>query len=133
MYITVMRTLRLFVILTSCQFLIGNVYLYNGKIIDITVKPCQFLIGNVYHYKMSWYIWLKIVCQFLIGNVYQLVLSVSNYDTTPFSSQNQSKMFKKSVDLQQLRLCKLFILQHSILFLNLSLTSTDFLSKNYAN
>ena len=38
-------------------------------------------------------------CQFLIGNVYQLVLSVSNYDTTPFSSQNQSKMFKKSVDL----------------------------------
>ena len=42
------------------------------------------------------------MCQFLIGNVYQLVLSVSNYDTTPFSSQNQSKMFKKSVDLQQL-------------------------------
>ena len=40
-----------------------------------------------------------ILCQFLIGNVYQLVLSVSNYDTTPFSSQNQSKMFKKSVDL----------------------------------
>ena len=39
------------------------------------------------------------MCQFLIGNVYQLVLSVSNYDTTPFSSQNQSKMFKKSVDL----------------------------------
>ena len=69
-------------------------------------------------------------CQFLIGNVYQLVLSVSNYDTTPFSSQNQSKMFKKSVDLQQLRLCKLLILQHSILFLNLSLTSTGFLSKN---
>ena len=34
-------------------------------------------------------------CQFLIGNVYQLVLSVSNYDTTPFSSQNQSKIFKK--------------------------------------
>ena len=34
-------------------------------------------------------------CQFLIGNVYQLVLSVSNYDTIPFSSQNQSKMFKK--------------------------------------
>ena len=46
------------------------------------------------------------LCQFLIGNVYQLVLSVSNYDTTPFSSQNQSKTFKKSVDLQQLRLCK---------------------------
>ena len=73
------------------------------------------------------------VCQFLIGNVYQLVLSVSNYDTTPFSSQNQSKIFKKSVDLQQLRLCKSLILQHSILFLNLSLTSTGFLSKNYAN
>ena len=72
-------------------------------------------------------------CQFLIGNVYQLVLSVSNYDTTPFSSQNQSKIFKKSVDLQQLRLCKPLILQHSILFLNLSLTSTGFLSKNYAN
>ena len=72
-------------------------------------------------------------CQFLIGNVYQLILSVSNYDTTPFSSQNQSKMFKKSVDLQQLRLCKSLILQHSILFLNLSLTSTGFLSKNYAN
>ena len=65
-------------------------------------------------------------CQFLIGNVYQLVLSVSNYDTTPFSSQNQSKMFKKSVDLQQFRLCKPLILQHSILFLNLSLTSTGF-------
>ena len=47
----------------KCQFLIGNVYLYNGKIIDITVKPCQFLIGNVY----------------------QLVLSVSNYDTTIMS------------------------------------------------
>ena len=78
------------------------------------------------------------MCQFLIGNVYQLVLSVSNYDTTPFSSQNQSKMFKKSVDeksvdLQQLRLCKPLILQHSILSLNLSLTSTGFLSKNYAN
>ena len=67
------------------------------------------------------------------GNVYQLVLSVSNYDTTPFSSQNQSKMFKKSVDLQQLRLCKPMILQHSLLFLNYSLTSTGFLSKNYAN
>ena len=74
-----------------------------------------------------------LVCQFLIGNVYQLVLLVSNYDTTPFSSQNQSKIFKKSVDLQQLRLCKPLILQHSILFLNLSLTSTGFLSKNYAN
>ena len=93
---------------------------------------CQFLIGNVYHIS-------NIVCestyecQFLIGNVYQLVLSVSNYDTTPFSSQNQSKMFKKSVDLQQLRLCEPLNLQHSILFLNLSLTSTGFLSKNYAN
>ena len=75
----------------------------------------------------------KISYLFLIGNVYQLVLSVSNYDTTPFSSQNQSKMFKKSVDLQQLRLCKPMILQHSILFLNYSLTSTGFLSKNYAN
>ena len=93
---------------------------------------CQFLIGNVYPDSGK----LRLVyglCQFLIGNVYQLILSVSNYDTTPFSSQNQSKMFKKSVDLQQLRLCKPLILQHSILLLNYSLTSTGFLSKNYAN
>ena len=93
---------------------------------------CQFLIGNVYPDSGK----LRLVyglCQFLIGNVYQLILSVSNYDTTPFSSQNQSKMFKKSVDLQQLRLCKPLILQHSILFLNYSLTSTGFLSKNNAN
>ena len=60
----------------TCQFLIGNVYLKN-ELNDFKIKLCQFLIGNVY----------------------QLVLSVSNYDTTPFSSQNQSKMFKKSVDL----------------------------------
>ena len=59
---------------------------------------CQFLIGNVYR-KTTAEIQSEIMCQFLIGNVYQLVLSVSNYDTTPFSSQNQSKMFKKSVDL----------------------------------
>ena len=93
---------------------------------------CQFLIGNVYPDSGK----LRLVyglCQFLIGNVYQLILSVSNYDTTPFSSQNQSKMFKKSVDLQQLRLCKPLILQHSILLLNYSLTSTGFLSKNNAN
>ena len=101
-----------------------------------TFKKCQFLIGNVYHDSLDDTIQVKrgfYECQFLIGNVYQLILSVSNYDTTPFSSQNQSKMFKKSVDLQQLRLCKPLILQHSILFLNLSLTSTGFLSKNYAN
>ncbi len=60
----------------------------------------QFLIGNVYQIteKITEF-WQADMCQFLIGNVYQLVLSVSNYDTTPFSSQNQSKMFKKSVDL----------------------------------
>ena len=99
----------------------------------ITQYQCQFLIGNVYHKSVIGK-WCRYrTCQFLIGNVYQLVLSVSNYDTTPFSSQNQSKMFKKSVDLQQLRLCKPMILQHSILFLNYSLTSTGFLSKNYAN
>ena len=116
-----------------CQFLIGNVYLVrevNRMVNDGFM--CQFLIGNVYQHK-SFSIFIYGKCQFLIGNVYQLVLSVSNYDTTPFSSQNQSKMFKKSVDLQQLRLCKPLILQHSILFLNLSLTSTGFLSKNYAN
>ena len=66
---------------------------------DIVPKiSCQLRIGNVYHIANS----VKAdagMCQFLIGNVYQLVLSVSNYDTTPFSSQNQSKMFKKSVDL----------------------------------
>ena len=94
---------------------------------------CQFLIGNVYPGFKNSCLTQSEMCQFLIGNVYQLVLSVSNYDTTPFSSQNQSKMFKKSVDLQQLRLCKPLILQHSILSLNLSLTSTGFLSKNYAN
>ena len=86
-----------------------------------------------YYYSIVSIPYRILLCQFLIGNVYQLVLSVSNYDTTPFSSQNQSKMFKKSVDLQQLRLCKPMILQHSILFLNYSLTSTGFLSKNYAN
>ena len=92
----------------------------------------QFLIGNVY-LEFPDDVTTEYLCQFLIGNVYQLILSVSNYDTTPFSSQNQSKMFKKSVDLQQLRLCKPMILQHSILFLNYSLTSMGFLSKNYAN
>ena len=96
-------------------------------------KLCQFLIGNVYRMRSSSEFDYEERCQFLIGNVYQLVLSVSNYDTTPFSSQNQSKIFKKSVDLQQLRPCKPLILQHSILFLNLSLTSTGFLRKNYAN
>ena len=116
----------------SCQLRIGNVYQMNEKTLYYRVIVCQFLIGNVYH-KMRFEIRIRWKCQFLIGNVYQLVLSVSNYDTTPFSSQNQSKMFKKSVDLQQLRLCKPLILQHSILFLNLSLTSTGFLSKNYAN
>ena len=98
----------------------------------VTGSLCQFLIGNVYQSHELESIKLRL-CQFLIGNVYQLVFSVSNYDITPFSSQNQSKMFKKSVDLQQLRLCKPLILQHSIIFLNLSLTSTGFLSKNYAN
>ena len=116
----------------SCQLRIGNVYQMNEKTLYYRVIVCQFLIGNVYH-KMRFEIRIRWKCQFLIGNVYQLILSVSNYDTTPFSSQNQSKMFKKSVDLQQLRLCKPLILQHSILFLNLSLTSTGFLSKNYAN
>ena len=102
--------------------------------IFIEEKVCQFLIGNVYLVReVNRMVNDGFMCQFLIGNVYQLVLSVSNYDTTPFSSQNQSKMFKKSVDLQQLRLCKPLNLQHSILFLNLSLTSTGFLSKNYAN
>ena len=102
---------------------------------DILLE-CQFLIGNVYRETCKGKCWVagdNAACQFLIGNVYQLVLSVSNYDTTPFSSQNQSKMFKKSVDLQQFRLCKPLILQHSILFLNLSLTSTGLLSKNYTN
>ena len=93
----------------------------------------QLRIGSVYLERQRKIVTDIIKCQFLIGNVYQLVLSVSNYDTTPFSSQNQSKMFKKSVDLQQLRLCKPLILQHSILLLNYSLTSTGFLSKNYAN
>ena len=116
----------------SCQLRIGNVYQMNEKTLYYRVIVCQFLIGNVYH-KMRFEIRIRWKCQFLIGNVYQLVLSVSNYDTTPFSSQNQSKMFKKSVDLQQLRLCKPLILQHSILLLNYSLTSTGFLSKNYAN
>ena len=109
--------------------------MYIASLLDLEfIKKwvCQFLIGNVYH-KMKVFKHEVDLCQFLIGNVYQLILSVSNYDTTPFSSQNQSKMFKKSVDLQQLRLCKPLILQHSILFLNLSLTSTGFLSKNYAN
>ena len=115
----------------SCQFLIGNVYHISNIVCESTYE-CQFLIGNVYQHK-SFSIFIYGKCQFLIGNVYQLVLSVSNYDTTPFSSQNQSKTFKKSVDLQQFRLCKPLILQHSILFLNLSLTSTGFLSKNYAN
>ena len=102
--------------------------------IFIEEKVCQFLIGNVYLVReVNRMVNDGFMCQFLIGNVYQLVLSVSNYDTTPFSSQNQSKMFKKSVDLQQLRLCKPLILLHSILSLNLSLTSTGFLSKNYAN
>ena len=102
--------------------------------IFIEEKVCQFLIGNVYLVReVNRMVNDGFMCQFLIGNVYQLVLSVSNYDTTPFSSQNQSKMFKKSVDLQQLRLCKTLILLHSILSLNLSLTSTGFLSKNYAN
>ena len=66
-----------------------------------TIKTCQFLIGNVYQNSnnVTTYIVVAHMCQFLIGNVYQLVLSVSNYDTTPFSSQNQSTMFKKSVDL----------------------------------
>ena len=101
---------------------------------DIVPKiSCQLRIGNVYQMNEKTLYYRVIVCQFLIGNVYQLVLSVSNYDTTPFSSQNQSKMFKKSVDLQQLRLCKPLILQHSILLLNYSLTSTGFLSKNNAN
>ena len=116
----------------SCQLRIGNVYQMNEKTLYYRVIVCQFLIGNVYH-KMRFEIRIRWKCQFLIGNVYQLVLSVSNYDTTPFSSQNQSKMFKKSVDLQQLRLCKPLILQHSILLLNYSLTSTGFLSKNNAN
>jgi hypothetical protein len=117
-----------------CQFLIGNVYQRKPIPIGMNCK-CQFLIGNVYRdYNMHMQEKdILLECQFLIGNVYQLVLSVSNYDTTPFSSQNQSKMFKKSVDLQQLRLCKPMILQHSLLFLNYSLTSTGFLSKNYAN
>ena len=116
----------------SCQLRIGNVYQMNEKTLYYRVIVCQFLIGNVYH-KMRFEIRIRWKCQFLIGNVYQLILSVSNYDTTPFSSQNQSKMFKKSVDLQQLRLCKPLILQHSILLLNYSLTSTGFLSKNNAN
>ena len=117
----------------SCQFLIGNVYHISNIVCESTYE-CQFLIGNVYLVReVNRMVNDGFMCQFLIGNVYQLVLSVSNYDTTPFSSQNQSKMFKKSVDLQQLRLCKPLILQHSILFLNLSLTSTGFLSKNYAN
>ena len=115
----------------KCQFLIGNVYQLYGKARRCILITCQFLIGNVYLGNQIWgHIKLDKLCQFLIGNVYQLVLSVSNYDTTPFSSQNQSKMFKKSVDLQQFRLCKPLILQHSILFLTLSLTSTGFLSKN---
>ena len=107
---------------------------YNKHISAKECEMCQFLIGNVYLVReVNRMVNDGFMCQFLIGNVYQLVLSVSNYDTTPFSSQNQSKMFKKSVDLQQLRLCKPLILQHSILSLNLSLTSTGFLSKNYAN
>ena len=81
----------------SCQFLIGNVYHISNIVCESTYE-CQFLIGNVYQHK-SFSIFIYGKCQFLIGNVYQLVLSVSNYDTTPFSSQNQSKMFKKSVDL----------------------------------
>ena len=117
----------------SCQFLIGNVYHISNIVCESTYE-CQFLIGNVYLVReVNRMVNDGFMCQFLIGNVYQLVLSVSNYDTTPFSSQNQSKTFKKSVDLQQFRLCKPLILQHSILFLNLSLTSTGFLSKNYAN
>ena len=107
---------------------------YNKHISAKECEMCQFLIGNVYLVReVNRMVNDGFMCQFLIGNVYQLVLSVSNYDTTPFSSQNQSKMFKKSVDLQQLRLCEPLNLQHSILFLNLSLTSTGFLSKNYAN
>ena len=118
----------------SYQLRIGSVYLNTlRRALKMSENDlCQFLIGNVYHEKVDNSTEKKMY-QFLIGNVYQLVLSVSNYDTTPFSSQNQSKIFKKSVDLQQLRLCKPLILQHSILFLNLSLTSTGFLSKNYAN
>ena len=118
-----------------CQFLIGNVYQIRQICRQNPAYMCQFLIGNVYPVVTAYYkvYQPKSLCQFLIGNVYQLILSVSNYDTTPFSSQNQSKMFKKSVDLQQLRLCKPLILQHSILLLNYSLTSTGFLSKNNAN
>ena len=117
----------------SCQLRIGNVY-PGCMSCGVFTWRCQFLIGNVYLVReVNRMVNDGFMCQFLIGNVYQLVLSVSNYDTTPFSSQNQSKTFKKSVDLQQFRLCKPLILQHSILFLNLSLTSTGFLSKNYAN
>ena len=108
-------------------------YIFSISLLLSIVGTCQFLIGNVYPIYSCQEKTRTVnrrLCQFLIGNVYQLVLSVSNYDTTPFSSQNQSKIFKKSVDLQQLRLCKPLILQHSILFLNLSLTSTGFLSKN---
>ena len=85
------------------QFLIGNVYPVWQNVHFQCKRRCQFLIGNVYLEDLKRYYanagFSSRDCQFLIGNVYQLVLSVSNYDTTPFSSQNQSKMFKKSVDL----------------------------------
>ena len=78
--------------------------------IFIEEKVCQFLIGNVYLVReVNRMVNDGFMCQFLIGNVYQLVLSVSNYDTTPFSSQNQSKTFKKSVDLQQFRVKSKFV------------------------
>ena len=104
-----------------CQFLIGNVYQLKAQISVYISRMCQFLISNIYHELMgimkltmedkcqfligNIYLYMKKIltsfkrCQFLIGNIYQPVLSVSIYDTTPFSSQNQSTMFKKSVDL----------------------------------
>ena len=142
MYITFYKAIvkEIFPKMEVCQFLIGNVYPVTLKLMMQTFHRKHTSVNSLQVMYIMKQDLVRIIiflvcskCQFLIGNVYQLVLSVSNYDTTPFSSQNQSKIFKKSVDLQQLRLCKSLILQHSILFLNLSLTSKGFLSKNYAN
>ena len=61
-------------------------YIVHDGGFDSKVSKCQFLIGNVYPEDMLIDL-NNNGCQFLIGNVYQLVLSVSNYDTTPFSDK----------------------------------------------